>query len=772
MKMMGSKDLRNGASPESQFGAGLADDDSSVTGLLQVFHRRRKGIFLWWILLTIVTMLIIATRHPRYEANTLLIVAAQSPSANSSSSSSNILSPLQALTQSRNTDTQLEVLQSPELIRQAYTSLGTKNIDRAFHPTERDKAMQLPPKWVYQVDNKEDTDAVELTVRAYDPVIGAKFANAVAETYLKRDLEQNNHSTKDARVFVGRELRRAKEQFTDASRKFEILKNKTGLIAADTQVMAEATRLYAIKTALDVNGGLVAASAKRLAQLQQMMQGQVRSLPSDTSSVQVNFAKTVQENPNFITEVGRYNDLLAQKSQTLNQFKPDSIEMVRLEQRITDERQLLAKTAQNVLGASTVQTNPVRQAILELLAAEVANHSALDAQVKAGNASLAQSNAVLNTFPRLQRQLAETALDVQVFSSNYQTLYSQYLTLQVEEKSNVPNGYITSHAIPAPFSYFPSPLIYLLGIFGCLVLAFLAAVAAEWADTRIHDPAMAEAIIGSTMLALIPQIGTSKSTNTSARSASWILLEEGPDGINQGMLEAYRTLRNNLYFAAPDSKTHLLAITSASPGEGKTTTVVNLAIALGMDGKRVLVVDGDLRRPSIAKVFGVPREVGVTNVIAGQAELKDAVLVTRFDNVWALPSGPLPPNPTELLNSEKSRLLLRSLTDSYDYVLVDSPPTAGISDVQVISHIVDAVLFVVALDRASRPALQIAARTFSQADTRLVGLVLNFVKRDRPGYYGYYAYYNEYYNSYDAEGAPMKVQKKSLRKRVRKGRTL
>jgi capsular exopolysaccharide synthesis family protein len=212
-------------------------------------------------------------------------------------------------------------------------------------------------------------------------------------------------------------------------------------------------------------------------------------------------------------------------------------------------------------------------------------------------------------------------------------------------------------------------------------------------------------------------------------------------------------LRNNIAFTSPDQPKRIFAVTSSTKGEGKSTIAANLAIALGLDGKRVIVLDADLRRPSVHKTLHLTRDIGFTNVVVGTAQLEQAIQTTTFENVWAVTSGPIPPRPSEFLNSQHARDVVTQLAAMYDVVIVDSPPCTGLSDFQVIGTFVDGVLLVGSVDRTIRGNLLAALRMLRQMHAPVLGLVINrLTKRWSPyGSYSYYYYYYSYYGEEEAE---------------------
>ena len=204
--------------------------------------------------------------------------------------------------------------------------------------------------------------------------------------------------------------------------------------------------------------------------------------------------------------------------------------------------------------------------------------------------------------------------------------------------------------------------------------------------------------------------------------------------------EAYRTLRTNLQFAAVDRPIRRLLLTSASPDEGKSTTVANLGVILAEAGARVVIVDADLRRPSQHTLFNVRNTTGLTSLFLGrEGEATELPLQqTAVDNLWLLTSGPLPPNPAELLVRPRLDQVLEQLEGIADYVLLDSPPVAAVADAAILSARVDGVLLVVGAGKVKRDLARKARAQLDTVNARVLGLVVNNVPFDASEFEGYY----------------------------------
>ena len=218
--------------------------------------------------------------------------------------------------------------------------------------------------------------------------------------------------------------------------------------------------------------------------------------------------------------------------------------------------------------------------------------------------------------------------------------------------------------------------------------------------------------------------------------------------------EAYRSIRTNLQFAGAGKPIKIIIFTSATPGEGKSTTISNIAVAMAQDNKRVLLMDCDMRKPVQHKKFGLKNK-GLSNCIATGASFSEVVQHNVFENLDVLPSGPVPPNPSELLGSEKMDELLKEAAAGYDYVLIDIPPVLPVTDAAVLAPKVDGVVCVVASGAISPEEAKHSKERLNQAGANILGVILNKMPKQHGTGYGYYYYYY-----YDEEHHKHKEHKK------------
>ncbi|AVR00360.1 capsular biosynthesis protein [Oceanobacillus iheyensis] len=202
--------------------------------------------------------------------------------------------------------------------------------------------------------------------------------------------------------------------------------------------------------------------------------------------------------------------------------------------------------------------------------------------------------------------------------------------------------------------------------------------------------------------------------------------------------EQYRTIRTNLQFASVDEELRTMLVTSSGPGEGKSMTTANLAVVYAQQGKKVLLIDADMRKPTVHYTFRLDNLRGLSNILVGETTLEEAANTTDVDNLDVISSGPVPPNPAELLASRKMELFLIEARKTYDLVIFDTPPVLAVTDAQILANIVDGALMVVRSKQTENDAVERAKEALEPARAKLLGAVLN--DREKKASHNYYYY--------------------------------
>lgn len=229
--------------------------------------------------------------------------------------------------------------------------------------------------------------------------------------------------------------------------------------------------------------------------------------------------------------------------------------------------------------------------------------------------------------------------------------------------------------------------------------------------------------------------------------------------------EAFRNMRTNITFANIDEDLRVLTVTSSGQSEGKSTILANYAVALAQSGKQVLIMDGDLRRPRLHRLFGIHNSQGLTNVLLKEAQLNDVIQKTEVENLYLISSGPIPPNPSEIMASRSMAVTINTLKSAYDFVLIDVPPLGVVTDAAVLSKVTDGYIVVAALSVTNRDSLRMVLENIKNVGGNIIGVVANNTPQTKRS--GYYYYYYDY--SYDQQSKrPQTKEEKKQKKKMKK----
>jgi capsular exopolysaccharide synthesis family protein len=287
----------------------------------------------------------------------------------------------------------------------------------------------------------------------------------------------------------------------------------------------------------------------------------------------------------------------------------------------------------------------------------------------------------------------------------------------------------------------------ILGFIAGLVLGLAAAFLRDNLDDAVSSKETAEHITNAPMLAAVPMV-----TSWRKRDRPLVVSLARP---SSPATEAFRSLRTSLQFARAEHELRTILVTSPAASEGKTSTLANLGAVFAQAGQNVLMVSCDLRKPRLGQFFGIDESAGLTTAILGEDSVENLICrAPGTENLWLLPSGPTPPNPAELLNGARSQQIFARLRDTFDLVLIDSPPILPVTDAAVLAKDADATLLVVAAFRTKSGDLLRASEKLAQVNARVVGVVLNEATRQAAGYYSSYGTRQGYYGTPLPEFAP------------------
>jgi succinoglycan biosynthesis transport protein ExoP len=558
---------------------------------------------------------------------------------------------------------------------------------------------------------------VNLRFTAYDPGLAARAVNALAQLYIEQSLEFRFTTSTEATGWLGDRLKEQQQKADMAEKALQQYREKEGLINPEEKQSLVDQKLSTLNTAV------LNARTERITK--ETVYNQMRNLGSSLETFPLVLTSPIVQS--LKTQLADLQKDQARLSETLGDKHPDMIK-VRNQIRTTEEK--LRNEMHNVVRAAETDYRTAAQQEANLqVSLDVVKREALEVNRKAIEFGVLKREVESNQqlFKELLNRNKQTGLETELKTTN----------IRVVEKAEVPRAPISPQRIRN----------YELAVLIGLALGLGLTVFFEHLDNTLKTPEDVKEHLGLPFLGMVPDVGARPTASGTPRASPLIL--KNPQS---AVAESYRVLRTNLIFSSAETTGRALVVSSANPGEGKTTTVANLAASLALNGAKVLAVDADLRRPTMHQHFGIPKTPGLTDLIVGKCQASQAIQATRFKGLQVLPCGYVPPNPAELLGSPSMKHVVEALKSHYDWVLIDTPPILAMADTPVLCPLVEGVILVVGAEVSGRPTLQRAIDQIVNVGGKIVGVVLNKVNLERNSYY-YGQYYGEYYRAYYAEGS-------------------
>jgi len=559
-------------------------------------------------------------------------------------------------------------------------------------------------------DVREGTNAVDISFSGTDPTLVPQILNAAAVALRQDGVRRALEIAARKRTYVAEQLAKA-----DSSYRAKL---------AELQRFKEGEQI----TDLSVEEQAVVQTIQALEQQRQQLTVQMATLrqalgePADSIGIEtLNRLAAVQD-------IGQNTALGFQIHNLLTLH----------EQRRTITAGTLGLRERNPQVDALDQR--IRQANQALRHAVTAALESLESRRQALDQRIASGRAQLRTFPGKESRIAQLQLEAGILNDTYRYLLTEYESARLDEATIGPYINLLDPASPAFRVGTTLRQKIVLGILVGLLLGLGGAFFLEYLDQTIKNAGDVERVIGVPVLGLIPYDPALGRSGNGKRTPIAIVARAGPD---QPAAEAFRALRTNVTFVGAEKPLQFVSITSPGPGEGKSTTAANLAVALAQGGQRTLLIDGDLRRPLIHRAFALVQEPGLTDVLVGRATAQEAVRPEVAAGLDVLPSGAIPPNPSELLGSAAMHQLISSLRHDYHYIVIDTPPTLPVTDASVVASSADAAILVLKSGDTEETAAQRALEQLRRVHARIAGAVLNGVSRRQDRYYTYYSYRRE-----------------------------
>jgi polysaccharide biosynthesis transport protein len=619
--------------------------------------------------------------------------------------------------------TQYRIIVSDKILGVVVSTLGlASDPDFGGHlgaPAPNDVAATILRSHI-KVEPIKDTRLVTIRVEDFDPKRAKKIADTLDNTYIQENLDAAISSSVDAFTWLSGQLDHTEKQLEETENSLHAFKEKNELPSTSINDASNMLRMEMTEytSALSHTRTQEAEIAARVSVLDRV------ELDPDQ------LASSEFLHDSFLTASRTaYESAVNAKNELVAEGKGPSHPLVKAaDAHMGLARSSLVDQIKNIKGALEHDLATIRtQGASEQSLYENSRKRAVDLNMKEIE------------YHRLDRERDQN-------EKLYQFLLERLKEADLARMMRANNVRVIDSAPEPRTSIRPVLATNLgMGLLLGLAMGILLAWLREQLDATLKMPEDVETKLGTTFLGLLPQIGTDSPLKAVGRKGKSTAIESPELIVHKrplsGFAEAARAVRTNLMFMSPDDPIRRILVTSAAPTEGKTMVACSLAIALAQGGLRVCIVDCDLRRPRLHRVFDRVGDAGITNVLLGEATLDEVAKPTMVENLWSIPAGPMPPNPADALHSERFRDIIRKLGEHFDRVVIDSPPLVAVTDGTILSKICDGTIFVVRAFKTSKFLCRQALRSLRDVDAPLLGVVLNAVDLNKHEYsYNYYHY--------------------------------
>lgn len=629
-------------------------------------------------------------------------------------------------------NTQVDILQSRKLARMTVTTfnlhqnpaiIGEGLIDTLNQDQRVEKAISILLGSL-SIRQSDQNRIFEIRMRHQDPQLAAYLANKHVETYVQYTLNLRTEGNDVASQWLSGELDVAEKQLRDAETELYEYKKDNDILSVS----------------LEDRQNLIAGNIKRYTDALNDAKMQVVNLRALRARVTQVKSMDVLESPVFVLTESATGELLKQQyyeeRRKLTEIEADYGEKA---PEYRSQKQKVDEIHASLTREATIAAQAIEQKFQAAVARVASYQQELERHRKEAF-ELGPKEVEYNRLARTEKS-NEQKLDIILGRLRTSDLSGRLKTVNIRplDAARVPGS-------PAfPRMERNVALAGILSLFIGIAFAFFL----EYLDRTVKSGEDVEKAVGAPLLGIIPAISDEGAKNAGERGSLDLHVFEEP---SSRAAECCRHIRTNLLFMAAEHKFKTLVVASPSPREGKSTTCMYLATTMAQSEQRVLVIDSDLRRPRLHQSLGTSRNQGLSNLILGNVALDDVIKTTDIPNLWFLPAGPTPPNPAELLMTERFTEILAELGERFDRIILDSPPILAVTDPLVLAKNADGIVLVMKAGSTTRDHAQRAARQLYDVDARVAGAILNELDVDDKSYGYYYHYYGYGYG--EGEGTP------------------
>lgn len=684
-----------------------------------------------------------------FQAKGQIILKKTNKASSLLSSASNIASgggigDLEGLTGSTPVNTQAEVIKSSTTTNSALEELRNGKYAKRPESKRLDQYIKNPDLFAakLKVNTIKNTDILDLSFQDPSPDLSKDVVEKIMEVYIRDDQKNQRLEAAAARKFVADTLPQVEANVKQAENDLRVFQEKYSVVDLPTEAVKSVETVTSLNKEITSASADLAAETSRLEGLKKLFGGR-----DAQATIQ---SGLVSESPGLQKSLKDLQDVEAQIAIQKTRFSDNDPSILNLK----DKRQALVQILQTRFKQSLVGENKFQGKVVELQPSGIQGSLINDyAKSEAQKTSLEKQIAALvyvtdaykqrmNAIPKLEQQQNALSRKVDYARTNYKTLLGKLQEIQIAENQTLGNSRIQTHPeLPTePIAPKKAQNIAIGGFLG-LCLGAATAFILDSTDKRIKTTEEAKQLLpGYPILGQIPVFEKSRQLpklgKGTAREPGQLVLTGMTSGLEG---ESFRMLQTNLQFLNADDSLKVVVVSSSQSGEGKSTVAANLALAVAELGRRVLLVDADMRKPAQHQIWRQTNYEGLSNVLSGQSDYRSATIEIQ-PNLFLLTAGVVPPNPVLLLDSVQMSTMIGEWSNNYDLVIIDAPPLTVAADAAILGTQAGGLVFVLRPGVADKESVEYAQEILAQSRLKVLGMVLNGVDLDKQNRYNHYYY--------------------------------
>ena len=659
-------------------------------------------------------------------------------------SSGGAIGELDGLTGTTPANTQVEILKSLTTINSVLAELSTGKYANRPERKRLEKFINRSDTFVQQlkVSSIKGTDILEVTFQDPSKELSRDVVETIMEVYIRDDQKNQRREAENARIFVGEQLPKIETEVKQAENQLRLFKEEYNVVDLPTESVKAVETITSLNKEITSASAQLAAETSKLEGLKTLFGGRdaqatIQSgLVSESPGLQKSLKELQEVEAKLATEKTRFseNDPSILNLQEKRQALVEILEQ-RKEQSLIGEQRFQGKVVE--LQPLGIQGNLIAD-----FAKSEAQRTSLQKQISALVYVVDAYKQRMNALPRLEQQQNALGRRLETTRTSYKTLLSKLQEIQIAENQTLGNSRVLTHAeLPQEALSPKKGQNIAIGSFLGLFLGAATAFLLDAGDKRIKTSEEARNLLpGYPILGQIPVFEKARQLPQLGKSNSGAPGQLVLTGMTTGIEgESFRMLQTNLQFLNADDSIKVVVVSSSQSGEGKSTVAANLALAVAELGKRVLLVDADMRKPAQHLIWRHPNYEGLSNVLSGQCDQRAATTEIQ-PNLFLLTAGVIPPNPVVLIDSVQMSTLIAQWSQEYDLVIIDAPPLTVAADAAILGTQASGLVFVLRPGVADKESVEYAQEILTQSKLNVLGMVLNGVDLDKQNRYNHYYY--------------------------------